>query len=186
MKRKVIALCGLKYSGKNTTAYQIRSHLTMNGQQSSEFAFAYRLKLEVCQAYGISMIELEANKEFWRPVLQFWGTEFRRIYQKNDNYWVDQLKIDLDTFFHHYKDQETTYAIVTDCRYPNEVKFLRECYDAKLLWVHRKLQDNTGNKSHSSENSVSAKNCDAIINNVGDIKFLDNEVYCALRAGRVI
>lgn len=186
MKDKIIALSGLKYSGKDTTARCIINQLCQSDINAMRFAFADRLKTEVCAAFGIPLIELEANKAFWRPILQFWGNEFRRVYQKDDEYWVKLLRNDLKIFFNLYNNG---IAIITDCRYPNEMRFIRNNFDAKILWIDRskvnKL-DITGNTQHASERSINFKDCDYVVDNNSDLKNLDNSIYAILRASKII
>lgn len=118
-KYKLIGLSGQKRSGKDTIAQMLRKEL----QACKVLHFADALKSEVSMACNVDLEEIEENKELFRPMLQWWGTEFRRKYQENDLYWIEQVKNNIDI----YKQVLVDYTfIVADVRFENEAEFIKE------------------------------------------------------------
>jgi hypothetical protein len=113
----VLGFSGKKRAGKNYVSSLLASVLKSKGITSVvECAFADALKDEVCSAVNISRSTLDNNKETFRPLLQWWGTEFRRqIY--GERYWIDRL-------VQNIKNNPDPYqaVIVTDVRFPNEAE----------------------------------------------------------------
>lgn len=87
------------------------------GVDCKRFAFADELKREVADALGVSVVEINANKPAYRPVLQWWG-EWRR--GQNENYWVEKVAARID----REKPEWQGVAVITDVRYPNEAEFV--------------------------------------------------------------
>jgi hypothetical protein len=56
-----------------------------------------------------------------RTLLQWWGTEFRR--SVNENYWVDKLA-------ERIAEEKPEIAIITDMRFPNEMRFVQKYGEA--------------------------------------------------------
>jgi len=178
----VIALCGGKKNGKDTAATLVLSLLAEQHIQAKRFAFADSLKIEVAQAFGVSVREIDANKDFWRPILQVWGTEFRRLYQKNDNYWVEKLVQKLYMFF----DDSRKIAIVTDCRFPNEVEALRNTYKTLFIYISRNMDTTDVASTHASEHGVRMSDCDIAISNNGTIEDLLHNLRAVMNRFKII
>ena len=81
-------------------------------------SFADALKNEVAKACNVTVDFINQNKDVFRPVLQWWGTEFRRGLYGN-NYWLDRL----DDTIRALPDNSTVF--VTDVRFLNEAEFVR-------------------------------------------------------------
>jgi hypothetical protein len=144
--------------GKDTFVNFLRELQYDLGIEVTRFAFADALKDEVfdfvLKPNNISRQHLDnhATKEFFRPLLQWWGAEFRRElniddYQGNQNYWVNKVKnsiINLPT-----SDKINIICI-------SDVRFLSECEMIKELGGHMiKINRFTNHEStHSSENSL--------------------------------
>lgn len=82
-----IGLCGYMRSGKDTIAdYLIEHH------GYTRLSFAGALKEEVARGIGCSPADLnvEPLRSQVRPVLQVWGTEFRRA--QDSTYWIAQAE----------------------------------------------------------------------------------------------
>lgn len=82
-----IGLAGYMRSGKDTIAdYLIAEH------GYTRLGFAHALKEEVARGAGCTVAELneEPLRSQVRPVLQVWGTEFRRA--ADPNYWIRQAE----------------------------------------------------------------------------------------------
>ena len=87
MKLPNIGLCGYMRSGKDTIAdYLIEQY------GYKRFGMADALKEEVARGVGCPPAELnqEPLRSQVRPVLQVWGTEFRRA--QDSSYWVAQAE----------------------------------------------------------------------------------------------
>lgn len=142
--RKIIAITGLKGSGKDTTAdYIIKNHT--NWEKDS---FAGTLKDAVSVIFGWDRKMLagetpedreirESKDEFWseklgfnvtpRNILQKLGTDCLRNHFHPD-IWVDSLE---------NKIRNTTKnIIITDCRFKNEIDMLKGL-GAKIVRVQR-------------------------------------------------
>ena len=52
-----------------------------------------------------------------RPLLQWWGTEYRRA--DDDNYWVKRLAEQIEL-------EKPQIALITDMRFPNEMQFVQQ------------------------------------------------------------
>lgn len=125
---RIIGLRGPKRVGKNYTAGLIRSLLKPNHYVFADLGFADALKEEVAQALNISVETLNGPlKEVFRPILQWWGTEFRRnLY--GENYWVDKLKAKvsrMETDMAERFRNVPLVLVVTDVRFPNEAALIK-------------------------------------------------------------
>jgi len=128
-KPLLLGFTGKKQAGKNYIANKVSDILTKQGYTSViEIAFADALKNEVCHAVGITRETLETNKEVFRPLLQWWGTEFRRNMFK-ETYWVDKVRERLK------QDSKKNCAIlITDVRFENEARLIED-FGGKLWRV---------------------------------------------------
>ena len=142
----VIGLSGKSGHGKDEV-YSIARRL-LRGKRIEREAFGDLLKQQVAKAVGFEVDFVEAQKDFFRPLLQWWGTEFRRSLCGND-YWVNRMRRQLDQ--HRLAD----YIFVTDVRFPNEAELIRE---------------------HSTETVMDTYEFDEVIKNDGDLKQLESAV----------
>ena len=124
----IIAICGHKFSGKSTVA-----RLLHNATSYRVVSFADKLKDVTCVLSGCTREDLEdydfketqlvpdylrpyclnAEKPTFRAFLQYFGSEVMR--GVNDNIWIDC------TLSNCGND-----CIVSDCRFPNEAKAVKE------------------------------------------------------------
>ena len=109
------ALVAKKRAGKDTVCELIRQLVTVPVHR---IAFADPLKDEVAAALNVDRAYIEEHKAKVRPMLQWWGTEWRRE-TFSDTYWVDQTAKRVD-------DVTDGIVVVTDCRFPNETAMLAE------------------------------------------------------------
>lgn len=82
----IIGISGKKHSGKTTLA---RFGTELIKAPTATIAFADSLKEEVAKACGVTVDYLEVNKTLFRPILQWWGSEWRR--KQNPNYWIEKV-----------------------------------------------------------------------------------------------
>jgi hypothetical protein len=197
----IIGICGFIGSGKDTVAdYLVNFH----GYRRESFANS--LKDAVAAVFGWDRVMLEGRTaesrawreqkdEWWsrrlgknitpRYILQYWGTEVIRG-GFHDDMWIASLENKLR--------QSKDNIVITDCRFPNEIKALRE-QNAKIIWVQRGLtphwydiaaKANKGeeaaikwlseNNIHASEYSWAGTSFDAEINNNGSIDSLFGQI----------
>jgi hypothetical protein len=197
----IIGICGFIGSGKDTIAdYLVNFH----GYRRESFANS--LKDAVAAVFGWDRVMLEGRTnesrawrekkdEWWsqrlgkeitpRHILQYWGTEVIRN-GFHDDMWIASLENKLR--------QSNDDIVITDCRFPNEIKALRS-QNALIIWVQRgktpswydiATRANTGdkqalqwlidNKIHASEYSWAGTQFDAIIDNNKSIDSLYNQI----------
>lgn len=112
-------------------------------------------------------VVLDENPEFneqyplgkQRPLLQWWGTEYRRSI--DTDYWVRQLaqRIELE---------KPQIALITDMRFPNEMAFVKEYGETVLV-----QRDNLPPSTHVSEtalNDVPMEDWSLILENNGTLE----------------
>ena len=139
----IIGICGFIGCGKDTVAdYLINEH------GYSRESFAGNLKDAVSVIFGWDREMLEGRSKaareqreqvdpWWaeklnmptltpRWVLQYWGTEVARKSFHND-IWIHSLERKL---------QNKTDVVITDCRFPNEVKSITR-NKGLIIWVQR-------------------------------------------------
>ncbi len=127
-KIKVIGICGLCTSGKDT-AYRLLSELYTNS--FVRFAFADTLKGDldpfIRQHFGFSIFSATAQqKELIRPLMINYGMCQRQV---DPDYWIKQLDLRIDAYRRLDEDDGfNTIQVITDCRFINEVKFFKNKY----------------------------------------------------------
>lgn len=162
---KIIAFAGRKQSGKTTCSeYVSRIYIEkMYGQKAKIYNFADPLKRDVCinilgltydQCYGTDDHKNTLTQCYWddkrltaREVMQFIGTDIFRKMKKN--VWASAIinKILVD---------DPPLAIIADCRFPNEVKAIKDVGGLVI-----KLTRNPFNSNHASETALDPENYDA-------------------------
>ncbi len=188
---KIIAICGLIGSGKDTFASLIPN--------SAKLSFASSLKDIVAIIFNWNRNLLEGNTvesrlwreqidEWWsnrlniphltpRWVLQNWGTEVLRNHFHED-IWIACFENKINYL---KKNNNTRTVVVTDCRFPNEIECLKKL-NAKFIHIQRGVSpqwiNDYINKSiipkdiHPSEYSWLNAKFDMIIENNGPLEHL--------------
>ena len=148
----LIAITGHKFSGKSTVA-----RLLHNATGYEVVSFADKLKDITCILSGCTREDLEdydfketqlvpdylrpyclnAEKPTYRAFLQHFGSEVMR--GVNDNIWIDCTLSNCEE-----------NVIVSDCRFPNEAKAVKE----RGGIVIKVVRDGCGGDSHCSEVGV--------------------------------
>lgn len=157
----IIGIGHKKHSGKDTLAEFIAEELDRCSiiVPHSILRFADQLKIEVTNVCRVPLFELEENKDVFRPMLQWWGTEFRRKYQGNDNYWVEKLAKRIEKSEH-----KSAVYLVTDVRFPNEFEWVKS-KGGKLIKIER---PGTSTDNHASETALDGyTGWDMIVQNDG-------------------
>lgn len=158
----ILGLTGKKRSGKNYTATIIKK-IAEPEIQVIELSFASALKKEVASFLAIDVAELEGdNKEEYRTLLQWWGTDYRRN-KYGDNYWIDRMDEDVQrikqlSFLQWAKGlfgikPKNILIVITDVRFPNEANYVTN--NGGCLWqVVNPDQTEDANSLHASETAL--------------------------------
>lgn len=194
----IIGICGLIGSGKDTAADYL-----VNFHEFKRESFAASLKDAAAAVFGWDREMLEgrtkASRE-WREqvdqwwatrlniphltprwVLQYWGTDVLRGHF-HDDIWIASVE--------HKVQQSRDNIVITDCRFPNEIRGLKE-QGAKIVWIQRGIiphwydiacKANKGdtkaaqwlqdNNIHASESSWAGTKFDMTIDNNSSIDAL--------------
>jgi len=186
----LIGICGLIGSGKDTVAERL-----VNEHGYKRDSFAKSLKDAVASMFNWDRDMLEGRGEssrhwreqpdkFWserfgrevspRTILQQFGTEVMRG-QMYDGIWVDSC-------IGRYKGENT---VISDTRFPNEIKRIKECGGIILLvkrfqdpdWFTSYVEGNIEPKGiHSSEYAWAKEEFDFTIENNGSLEELNEKV----------
>jgi len=158
MKRKLIALVGKKYSGKDTLFRLLHAQ----SSRCKRFAFADGIKLDALMLPGVEETLEIHGKEAVRELYQQIGTVAKL--GLGESYWTDALieQINRDRQF-------LMVPVVTDCRFPFEAIRLREEFDATVIKINR---DTGMTDDHESETLVDDIVPDLEIDNNGSLEDL--------------
>jgi len=167
MKTKILAFAGRKQSGKTTCAEFVTKYFNgsiepFNGAKI--YNFADSLKKDICmnilgltydQCYGDDVSKNQYTEVYWndirltaREVMQLVGTDIFRKMKKD--VWARSTITKI-------QKEKPQIAIVADCRFPNEVKAIK---DAGGLVI--KLNRNPYNSDHVSETALDEINYDPL------------------------
>ena len=138
----IIGISGKKRSGKDTVFSMIDA-ITAHEVRTTRTAFGDQIKQEIADSMNITVADIDADKERFRPLLQFWGAEFRRGYC-GDDYWIKKMRLAAATWY------ARDWLIITDVRFPNEAELVREL-DGVLIRVER---DTGLDDTHDSETAL--------------------------------
>lgn len=181
----IIAFSGLKGSGKDTAAKVL---IQEYGFTKIAFADALREALLVLDPWvpiyinGMNEWPLSEliQQEGWdwaknnvpevRRLMQVFGTEVGRMLF-GENVWVDIL----NKRFPDVDDPETRY-VITDCRFDNEVEFVRNNLGL-LVWVDRPGLESDG---HASESTHIKDLASVILHNDETIEELEEDIRLML------
>jgi len=163
---KLLALSGKKQSGKDTVCSLLR-YLTQ--RPVIRLAFASALKEEAAAVLGISVTEIDENKERFRPFLQWWGTEWRRT--QDVRYWVRKVEVKIEAL-----KGDDVLVVVTDARFPDEADCIRHL-GGRVVNVVR--PNACSRDSHASEISMNYYQFDGVILNNGTLEDLKNSARVA-------
>ncbi len=153
----LIGISGGKGEGKDTVAAIICERFPF---VSVRIAFADALKREVSNALGVSLMDIETSKHVFRPMLQWFGTEFRRQYCGNPKYWIEQL----DASVRRY---DGSIVVIPDVRFPNEYEYVK-AHEGIMVKVTRDIFRDKFSE-HASETSLKDYKFDFTLVNNGTL-----------------
>ena len=153
----IIGLCGHAQSGKDTFCELTKAFLDKKRVAASRIAFADELKRDLdklCRHHiGCSAFTSDPKeKELIRPLLVAYGTDVIR--KMDEDWWIERLEKNMPI----YKNQEII-PIVTDVRYPNELKWIKEKHNGVCIYITRK-GIGPANKEEKKNNSILKKEAD--------------------------
>ena len=159
----IIGVSGKKRSGKDTVYSLIKKS---TGNFALRAAFGDQIKEEVADVTGVDVDHIEEHKERFRPMLQWWGADFRRHYN-GESYWLDKMLAKMETIVGR------EVLVITDVRYPNEAELVKRAGGIML-----RVERETGlNDAHSSENLLDDfEGFDYRLTNNGTIRELKKKV----------
>lgn len=150
---RILAFTGKKKSGKTTLANLIKARLT----NCDHVNFADALKREVTVACGVELVDIELHKDVYRTILQWWGTEFRRVHQKDNDYWTKRLLKTLTL------KTDDTVIVCSDVRFDNEAWAIKEIGGRIIHVVNPDLA--CDGDMHASERGIDFKYIDEMVEN---------------------
>lgn len=112
---KIICISGKAGHGKDATGEFMRQFLVGKGKAAIVLHYADLLKYICTQCFEWNGIKDETG----RSLLQYVGTDIVR--KRDENFWVDYIARFLKVF-----EGEWDYAIIPDCRFPNECSRLKD------------------------------------------------------------
>jgi hypothetical protein len=175
-----VGIAGYKRSGKDTVCQILIEELAKLNITAERRALADSLKEEVAkflseyffQGYSYEQY-LEwmqgqgenDRKEQFRLLMQWWGTEGRRMLIR-DNYWL----LELEKYANNVK---SSVLIIPDVRFRNEVNLVKD-HKGISVYVNR---PGFGGENHPSEKDLDEyKDWNFPIDNSGDMEHLRNQV----------
>jgi hypothetical protein len=116
------------------------------------------------------------EKEKFRLLLQWWGTELRR--SKSETYWIEKVIENIEekkaAISKHGVSLAPDFVCVTDCRFPNEVTMLKDHFgdSARSVRITR-LNIQQDNDQHPSETALDEFKFDLYIDHatLGDLTY---------------
>lgn len=156
----IVAISGKQQSGKDTLGQMLRERIP----GAIRLAFADALKAELATACGVSVEAIEANKEWYRGGMQWWG-EWRRW--QDPEYWIQRLVASAG----RPENRGAPLLVVTDLRYMNEYDWVTARGGYRVR-IHR-----TANHpdTHHSETDLDRHYFDFRIDNAGTRDALASE-----------
>lgn len=177
----VIALAGRAGAGKDTVGHMLRDCVPATHPlvALAVTGFASRLKRALTTIFAIDFEALTREEKEQR--LDWLGKSPRELMQTLGTEWGRSVHPDLwvrlmERSFYDEPSRHPEVLVITDCRYPNEVAWVRAKGGA-VWWVERRGLAPVA--AHSSENAIGPGDCDRTIANLGDKEHLAVEVQRA-------
>lgn len=164
---KLYGITGYKQAGKDETGKIIgRLHLPLSHVRHN---FADALKQEVALACGTTVLNVEERKAEFRPILQWWGTDFRRK-MHSDSYWL--LK-----WLQKAVKLHSGVMLCTDVRFLNEASIIKDLGGTLIRVKNNRVKSD----GHASEVEQDLIVCDYSLENNGTIEDLEKEIKHKLK-----
>jgi hypothetical protein len=144
---------GKDYIAKNIFLNMLRLKNIITKEEKPLFlAFADFLKTLCALKHNLSYDDVYGDKTSeTRKLLQETGDELRKKY--SENFFVDAMKLEIEK---HKRKSDVRVIILTDVRFPEEVKMIKE-YNGKIFRIvspertRQKLLDEVKNKDEKDE-----------------------------------
>jgi len=167
--KKIIAIAGKAEAGKDTFALFMEKYFKKTNKKVLIMHFADELKFYAKKYFGWN----EKKDKPGRELLQQLGTNIVR--SKNINYWVESIARFINIFY-----SEFDYFILADCRFPNEIDFLKQNkFPTISIRINRPNHENsltTEQRLHLSETALDNYKFDYIIDTDEGLDKLEIEV----------
>lgn len=185
---KLVALCGLHGSGKDTVAYALPAR---------KLAFADVLYREVAQAFDFTVPDLKCRetKEIALRALRLTRCNDNGFLEFNGNedwesphsprqilqWWGDYRRSQDADYFARITEQHVRNGlgdcVITDCRFPNEADMVRKL--GGKIWQVIRTDHNPHCTDHPSETTGSEFSPDVVIYNDGTLEQLKEKALSA-------
>jgi hypothetical protein len=137
------------------------------------------LKLLNCTSSGFVETALDIAKEQGlevdvttplspRWVLQLWGTEFRRIREGHDSYWLDRVD---DVI----RANPTINFVVTDVRFTNEAEYITKKKKGRLVRVRRPVLEAREAKERAAKGTAAHRSEVELLTYPTDLEAINEE-----------
>ena len=174
---KIIGIAGNARSGKDTLGENFEKILADQGIKAQRLSFAFELRKSLdeflIKETGISAFTKDENeKNLIRPLLVCWGTDIMR--KLNDNIWIEKIEPSL---------LNDHVNIITDLRFPNELKWIKENNGFSLLIKRDGINPANEYEKLHNENMAQDVDLEFEIGNFDDKKLIQltaNEILNSL------
>lgn len=167
-KPHLIGLLGYAGSGKDAVFRTAKERLP--DVRVARFAFADKIKEEVCESLGITQAFLNEHKEYFRTTLQHWG---QRARLEDPDYWITHVGKAM-------AESDAELVFVTDVRYLNEANYIRGA-GGVLVRVNRERVGPANDHISERENELIV--ADWVIDNPGDERLKDEATRLLVELG---
>jgi hypothetical protein len=184
---RIVALCGLMRSGKDTVANYLRDS---HKYENVKLAGALKAMLQVM--FNFDQDQLEGDKKdevdpYWnitpRRAMQFFGTEVMQykvrelLPQYDRTFWVAATA---KTIAARLKEDPNGLFVISDMRFIHEHRYLKAIYpDMVTIKIERPSQESDAH-SHESEKEFKLIKEDILITNDGTLGTLHKNIDLAL------
>lgn len=208
MKLIVVGIVGKAKAGKTTLANAIREQLMFSPHEftiCTVMSLADPLKDECALATQLprAWFDDPIYKETLRPLMQWWGTEFRRntLLGGCNHYWIDKMRDKIKDIEHEGLHicatdngdahiPEAVVVLIPDVRFPNEVELVYEYEHGLMVNLIAVGAEETTHSTHASEQSLLNAFFDVTYHNdhtkgTQDLiriaqEFYDNHIACVI------
>jgi hypothetical protein len=126
----LVGICGGKQHGKDTVAALLAKMAGADAIRTIRRGMADYVKEEIAECFSQRMsvpkeellrqMNTTGEKERWRLIMQWWGTEYRRAADKD--YWVKRM----DSWLQSSECPEHELVIIPDIRFTNEILYIAD------------------------------------------------------------